>query len=176
MECVVKIQLKKTAPVKKILNIFKVNKAKERATFALDDQDVFGLNNVLSIPYGMLGEDPQIVMDYIIFNLAESYGVQETHLVSGELLPCYYVNNTKTFLTLRDIKAPYGLDLTDMSLLSIEDSVQLRNDKDNVKPIAFVDTRQIMKADIEGIRVELRDAIERAEFIIYDYTENLDKK
>lgn len=176
MECVVKIQLKENAPVKKILNIFKVNKSKERATFSKEDHNIFMLNNVLSIPYGMLGEDPQIVMDYIVFNLAEAYSVQEQHLVSGDLLPCYYINNTKTFLTLKDTNEPYGLNLTDMSKLNIEQAVQLRNDSTNVKPIAFVDTRQIMKADMPGIRTEIRDAIERAEFIIYDHIENLDKK
>lgn len=176
MECVVKIQLKENAPVKRILNIFKVNKAKERATFAKVDKDVFILNNVLSIPYGMLGEDPQIVMDHLIFQLTEVYSVHEPHLMAGELLPCYYVNNTKTFLTLKDINEPYGLNLADMSKLTIEEAVKLRNDSTNVNPIAFVETRQIVKADMVGIRVELRDAIERAEFIIYDHTETHDKK
>lgn len=176
MECVVKIQLKENAPIKKILNIFKVNKSKERATFSKEEHDVFILNNVLSIPYGMLGEDPQIVMDYVIFQLTELYAVHEQHLVTGDLFPCYYVNNTKTFLTLKDINEPYGLNLADMSKLTIEDAVQLRNDITNVNPIAFVETRHIVKADKVGIRIELRDAIERAEFIIYDHTENLDKK
>lgn len=176
MECVVKIQLKENAPIKKILNIFKVNKSKERATFLKDDYDVFMLNNVLSIPYGMLGEDPQIVMDYVIFKLTEVYAVHEKHLVTGELFPCYYVNNPKTFLTLKDINEPYGMNLTDMSKLNIEQAVQLLNDSTNVNPIAFVDTQHIINADMPGIRTEIRDAIERAEFIIYDHTENLDKK
>lgn len=176
MECVVKIQLKEDAPVKKILNIFKVNKSKERATFEKVDNGVFILNNVLSIPYGMLGEDPQIVMDHVIYQLTDVYGVHEQHLVSGILFPCYYVNNTKTFLTIEDINEPYGLNLTDMSKLNIQQAIQLRNDATNVNPIAFVETRHIVKADMAGIHVELRDAIERAEFIIYDHTENLDKK
>lgn len=176
MECVVKIQLKENAPVKKILNIFKVNKAKERATFEKDEHDVFMLNNVLSIPYGMLGEDSQIVMDHVIFQLTELYAVHEQHLITGDFFPCYYVNNTKTFLTLKDINEPYGLNLKDMSKLIIEDAVKLRNDKENVDSIGFVETRHMIKADMDGIRIELRDAIERAEFIVYDHTENMDKK
>lgn len=176
MECVVKIQLKENAPVKKILNIFKVNKSKERATFSKEEHDVYILNNVLSIPYGMLGEDPQIVMDYVIFQLTELYAVHEQHLVTGDFFPCYYVNNTKTFLTLKDINEPYGLNLSDMSKLTIEDAVKLRNDKTNVNQIAFVETRYIVKSDMVGIRIELRDAIERAEFILYDNIENIDKK
>jgi len=176
MECLVKIQLKEDAPVKKILNIFKVNKAKERATFEKVDNGVFKLHNVLSIPYGMLGEDPQIVMDYVIFQLAELYAVHEEHLITGEFFPCYYVNNVKTFLTSKDINEPYGLNLTDMSKLNIEQAIQLRNDPTNVNPISFMETRHIVKADMAGIRTELRDSIERADFIIYDHTENLDKK
>lgn len=173
MECVVKIQLKENAPVKKILSIFKVNKAKERASFLDIDKDYFNLKNVLSIPYGMVGEDPQIVMDYIVFKLTETYGVHETHVASGLSLPCYYINNTKTFLTLDKDLNPYGLNLVDLTELTIEDAIVLRNDKAVDHSIGFVESRLIIDSESEGIKNEVKDAIERADFILYDH---LDKK
>lgn len=173
MECVVKIQLKENAPVKKILSIFKVNKAKERASFLDVDKDYFNLKNVLSIPYGMLGEDPQIVMDFIVFKLTEVYGIPETHVISGHSLPCYYINNTKTFLTLTDELPPYGIKLNDLTHLTIEEAIALRNDKAVDHSIGFVESRIIIDSKLEGLKSEVKDAIERAEFILYDH---LDKK
>jgi hypothetical protein len=173
MECVVKIQLKENAPIKKILGIFKVNKAKERASLLEKDNEYFNLKNVLSIPYGMLGEDPQIVMDFIVFKLTEAYGVPELHVTSGQSLPCYYINNTKTFLTMDNELQPYGIKLDDFTHLTIEDAIALRNDKTVDHSIGFVESRTIIDSQSEGIKTEVKDAIERAEFILYDH---LDKK
>lgn len=173
MECVVKIQLKENAPIKKILSIFKVNKAKERASLLDKDSEYFNLKNVLSIPYGMLGEDPQIVMDFIVFKLTEAYGVPELHVTSGQSLPCYYINNTKTFLTTGNELQPYGIKLDDLTNLTIEDACALKNDKTVNHSIGFVESRTIMDSQLEGIKTEVKDAIERAEFILYDH---LDKK
>lgn len=173
MECVVKIQLKENAPIKKILGIFKVNKAKERSSFLENDNDYFNLKNVLSIPYGMIGEDPQIVMDFIVFKLTEAYGVPELHVTSGQSLPCYYINNTKTFLTKADELQPYGIKLDDLTHLTIEEAIALRNDKTVEHSIGFVESRIILDSQSEEIKTEVKDAIERAEFILYDH---LDKK
>lgn len=173
MECVVKIQLKENAPVKKILGIFKVNKAKERASLLEKNNEYFNLKNVLSIPYGMLGEDPQIVMDFIVFKLTEAYGVPEHHVTSGQHLPCYYINNIKTFLTTANELQPYGIKLDDLMHLTIEEAIALRNDKTVEHSIGFVESRTIIDSNSAGIKTEVKDAIERAEFILYDH---LDKK
>lgn len=172
MDCVVKIQLKQDAPVKKILNIFKVNKSKERASFLPVDNDFFALKNVLSIPYGMLGEDPQIVMDFIIFKLTELYGVEEEHYTSGNMLACYYINNTKTFLTSYEKMQSYGINLDNSSYLTIEEAIKLRNDKDVLYHIGFVETRIQLTVETVNIKNETKDALERAEFIIYDNIED----
>jgi len=174
MDCVAKIQLRDDAPVKKILNIFKLNKSKERATFSKSEHLVFPLNNVLSIPYGMLGEDPQIVMDFIIFLIAERYGIYESHAISGQEFPCYYVNNTKTFLVPDPDKfVNYGVNLKDFSFLPLQEAIHLRNAKDEKISIGFVNSRELIQLNDDQVKSEIKDAWERADFILYD---NIDDK
>lgn len=173
MDCVAKIQLRDDAPVKKILNIFKVNKSKERATFSKEDYVVFPLKNVLSIPYGMLGEDPQIVMDFVIFLITERYGVHEQHAMFGQAMPCYYVNNTKTFLTSDSSTfVKYGINLEDFSCLPLDEAIRLRNDKNANHSIGFVEAKMIINPNDTTIQSEVKDAWERADFILYDHLEN----
>lgn len=121
----------------------------------------------------MLGEDPQIVMDFVIFLITERYGIHEPHAMSGVLMPCYYVNNTKTFLTI-DSSAflKYGINLGDFSFLSLEHAIQLRNDKSEQHSIGFVDVKTIVNPNDTSIQNEVKDAWERADFILYDYIEN----
>lgn len=168
MNCVVKIPLKKDAPIKQILNIFKVNKSKERAAFLEVDKNDFQLEQVLSIPYGLLGEDPQIVMDCVVFLLTERYGVPQVHELSGQALPCYYVNNTQTFVTPVPLPS-YGLKLNDLSFLPIDEAIRLRNDKSNEYSIGFVESRVITNLDDKDINSSVKDAFERADFILYDH-------
>lgn len=175
MDCIVKIQLKEKAPVKKILNIFKANKAKERAFFKDVDHDIKSLKNVLCIPYGQIGEDPQIVTDFIIVKLTELYGLRELNHYDNKEYSCYYINNTQTFITENN-NTKYGLKVNnpdDFECMDDETTLKLHKDESNKIPIMFVSSRTALNIDEDCPHIDaVKDAYERADFLIYDHVDN----
>lgn len=181
MTCIIKIQLKADAPIKKILEVFKINPAKERAYLLKEDESLWSLKNVLCIPYGELGEDPRIVMDYIIFKIAERYGVREVYHANEKEYSCYYSNNTCTFLLsnkeIEDLREDgdlypkvYGIlsKNGEITKLKLQEAIDLKNTIETPDYLWFVETHSLepFDHDNEKLKESVAFADDRADFIL----------
>lgn len=187
MDNIIKIQLKADVPIKKLLNIFKVNKSKERAFYMKETEDFFSLRNVLCIPYGEIGEDPRIVMDNIIYLIAEQYGLKEKYQ-NGINYPSYYANNVQFFLLPNDeydtINAStnftakvYGITINNEMKSYIDYDLYMDEHRNRVKlqNSLFAEIRTnntIIDEMKENVRESLINAQERADYLLFYHVES----